>query len=94
MYTTLLKKLEGSLGLRHFDFGSLNQVWMYTSSLSWHQKQYLITLRPSVIYNQAITTHATSLAIRKYLRDEHSYLALTMSAGLLPDERRLKVEWG
>lgn len=90
VYSLLLKSIEGSLGFRHLDFGSLNKVWIYTGSIAWYKKEYWLMFRPSLISNQDITTYATYLAVRKYFKDEKSYISLTASMGLLPDERRLQ----
>jgi YaiO family outer membrane protein len=63
---------------------------MYTGSLSWYKEKYWIMARPTLVATRDLMTYATAVTVRRYFKDESSYVNLILSTGLLPDERRLQ----
>lgn len=90
VYGTVSKKLEASIGLRHLYFESFNQATIYTGSVGWYINKYWVSFRPSLITNQIVSTYSSSLTIRRYFKNEETYLDFSASLGLLPDERRFQ----
>lgn len=90
VYGTVSKKLEASLGLRHLYFRSFNRTTIFTGSMGWYANKYWLSFRPSLITNQLVNTYSSSITIRRYFRNEETYLGLSLSVGLLPDERRFQ----
>jgi YaiO family outer membrane protein len=90
LFSRLWKNLEGSFGLRYMDFRNMSSVYMYTGSLSWYKEKYWIMARPTLVATRDLMTYATAVTVRRYFKDESSYVNLILSTGLLPDERRLQ----
>jgi YaiO family outer membrane protein len=89
-FTKLSKTIEGSLGVRYLRFQSPNSVWMYTSSLTWYKKSFMLTVRPSFVQSPSLITHSVLLSGRKYFNDKLDFISVGIGTGVLPDERRLQ----
>lgn len=90
VYGTVSKKLEASLGLRHLYFESFNRATIYTGSVGWYVNKYWLSFRPSLITNRLVSTYSSSITVRRYFKNEETYLDFSASVGLLPDERRFQ----
>jgi YaiO family outer membrane protein len=89
-FTKLSKKIEGSIGVRHLRFQSPNSVWIYTNSFTWYKKSFMLTIRPSLVQGATLFTHSLLFSGRKYWNDKNDFVSLSLSNGVLPDERRLQ----
>lgn len=91
IFTKLPGSLEASAGIRYLHFNAETEVNIYTASLGWYVKDYLLLLRGFVTPDEeAGTSVSGSLTARRYFSDADTYVGLVAGIGFSPDIRRIQ----
>ncbi len=84
----LPESFEGSFGARYLNFGTGNDITIYTGSLGYYYKDYWFSLRPFVTPSSISFSRSINITSRWYYdgtADE--YASMKAGAGFSPDER-------
>lgn len=77
--------LEASAGVRYLDFDA-RTVTLYTGSLAWYPRHFYVAVRPYVSRSDSKLLVSGNLHVRRYLGDEHQWIALAAGGGQVPGE--------
>lgn len=94
LFAKLPANLELSAGYKYLQFTGAPQVNIFTGSLNWYVRQWLISYRPYVVHTQPGFGYSSSVSVRYYMGDAESFLSLTGTSGFAPDDRRLQSSSG
>lgn len=88
LYRSFPRSFEGSLGLRYLNFNS-SEVFIYTASLTKYIGNFAFIGRVFITPDKKSFSRSGIINIRRYFNDADTYIGLTLSAGLSPDNRAL-----
>lgn len=90
VYVKAGKRLETSAGMRYLSFPA-EKVIMFTGSVSLYSGNYWFSLRPYMTSGETDNLNTSgAFFIRRYMRDQESYIGLTAAAGFSPDYARIQ----
>lgn len=94
LFVILPKNMEASLGYRqiYFDNDGGITTHLLTGSVSKHLGSYFVQLRPFLSYSNGQEGFATSLSVRKYLKNDKNYIGTTIAFGATPQFNRFSPE--
>lgn len=87
-YRGFRNKMEFSLGYRYLNFNGdtyNKNIHILTGSLSKYIGKFWLSFRPYVVLNDTVTSSTWLLSGRYFLPKEESYIGLTISTGVSPD---------
>lgn len=85
-FSALPHRMEGSLGMRFFDFDNGNQTWIVTPSLGHYYGPFLFLVRPYFIFSNKRSGQTWTGSARWFLNDTGDYLMIRGALGRSSDE--------
>ncbi len=86
LFSALPLRLEGSLGMRYFDFDRGNETVLVTASLSHYISSFMITVRPFFIFSEGGSGQTWLGSIRWFVNDRMDYLLIRGAVGRSSEE--------
>ena len=84
----LPEHFECSLGARYFNFGTGNDVTLYTGTVGYYYRDYWFSIRPFITPSNVSFSRSLNLTVRYYYNGTaDEYLSLKLGEGYSPDDR-------